>query len=89
MYNIPAFLLSLIFLAPIQIFSQERSSKIDCFSYLMTEADTEVGAVLRELDQFSENDCENFNFGINNKAVWIKIDTQDLPSFSEPLLVLN
>ena len=89
MYKIVALLLSLILFVPNQFFLEEKTSKIECFSYLMKEKNLKVDEVLNETDRFLNNNCSEFNFGINTQAVWVKIDVQDLSSYSNPLLVLN
>ena len=89
MYKIVALAFSLGFFISNQIFPEERATKIECFSYLMADKESNVEEVLSELDQLLDNDCETFNFGINDQAVWVKIDTKELHSFSNPLLALN
>jgi signal transduction histidine kinase len=68
---------------------ENNTRKILCFSYLLSDKDVKIDQVLGETDSFLFNECENFNFGINDQAVWIKIDNSDLKSFSNPLIVLN
>jgi signal transduction histidine kinase len=89
MYKTFALLFSLILFVPTDFLPKNNTSKILCFSYLLSEKDMEIDQVLGETDGFLFNDCENFNFGINDQAVWIKIDNADLKSFSNPLIVLN
>ncbi len=89
MCKLVALSFSLLFLVVSQIFPEEKAHKIECFSYLLTEKESDVETVLAELDHFSDNGCETFNFGINDQAVWVKIDAGELPSLTDPLLALN
>lgn len=89
MYKLGVLLFTLAFFSTNSIFSQENVSKINCFSYLLADKQLSVDEVLGEVGSFSENNCSEFNFGINKQVVWIKIDTREMAQFSEPLLVLN
>lgn len=89
MYKIITLLFGLLFFIPNQLFSQAHSNKLECFSYLLEEKETEVTEVLKKINSFSDNDCEKFNFGINKQVAWIKIGIDEFFSFSNPLLVLN
>ncbi|OOG78046.1 7TM diverse intracellular signaling domain-containing protein [Algoriphagus sp. A40] len=89
MYKTFAILFSLLLFVPNKFFLEETTSKIECFSYLLKEQDISVTEVLKETDLFLYNNCSEYNFGINKQAVWIKIETEDISGFSNPLLVLN
>lgn len=79
----------LIFFVSIQIHAQENPNKLECFSFLLEEKETDVSEVLDKINAFTYNDCENFNFGINKQVAWIKISIEEFSSYSNPLLVLN
>ncbi|WP_035468554.1 sensor histidine kinase [Algoriphagus mannitolivorans] len=71
-------------------FSQDLEKvKLDCFSYSLEEPTKKVEEVINSIDQFTDNNCNQFNFGINRNVVWIKIDAQELEGFKEPILTLN
>lgn len=89
MYKTFALLFSLFLFVPSDFLPENNTRKILCFSYLLSDKDVKIDQVLGETDSFLSNECENFNFGINDQAVWIKIDNSDLKSFSNPLIVLN
>ncbi|RIW12050.1 phosphate starvation-inducible protein PsiE, partial [Algoriphagus lacus] len=89
MYKIFVFLFSLTLFIPADFFPENKTTSILCFSYLLKDKELNIDDVLTDIDTFSYNNCEEFNFGINDQAVWIKIDNQDLTSYSNPLLVLN
>ncbi|WP_111672459.1 sensor histidine kinase [Algoriphagus litoralis] len=89
MYKIITLLFAWVFLAPGQSFAQENSIKLECFSYLLEDQSKDVTEVLDQIEGFSDNNCNKFNFGINGKVAWIKLNTKDFTLFSNPLLVLN
>ncbi|HSF55386.1 MAG TPA: 7TM diverse intracellular signaling domain-containing protein, partial [Algoriphagus sp.] len=89
MYKIVALVLSVFLFIPNQFFLEEKTSKIECFSYLLKDKDVSLEQVLTETDDFLYNNCSEYNFGINTQVVWVKIDTQDISSYTNPLLVLN
>lgn len=79
----------LIFLIPNFLFSQENINKLNCFDYLLEDKDVDMDNITDRIDFFINNNCENFNFGINNQVAWIKIDVKEFSDFTNPLLVLN
>ncbi|MBA4301941.1 hypothetical protein SAMN03080617_02576 [Algoriphagus alkaliphilus] len=89
MYKIIILLFGLILSFSKESFAQENLSKLDCFTYLMEEKEIGVDRIIDRVNFFSSNNCYNFNFGINNKVVWIKIESKKFDSYSNPLLVLN
>lgn len=89
MYKIVALLLSFILFVPNQFFLEDKTSKIECFSYILKDKALNIDEVLNGPDDFLYNNCTEYNFGINTQAVWVKIENQNLSSFSNPLLVLN
>lgn len=89
MYKIITLLFGLLFFVSSQLSAQVKSNKLECFSFLLEEKEIDVPEVLNKIDSFAENDCKNFNFGINNQVVWIKINPEEFSAFSSPLLVLN
>lgn len=89
MYKLVKVLFGLLFFIPNILFSQVTPNKLECFSYLLENRETDASKVINQLDSFRENDCENFNFGINDQVVWIKIGIKEFSDFSNPLLVLN
>ncbi|MDP3471555.1 MAG: 7TM diverse intracellular signaling domain-containing protein, partial [Algoriphagus sp.] len=89
MYKIIILLFGLILSFSKESFAQENVSKLDCFTYLMEEKEIGVDRIIDRVNSFSSNNCDNFNFGINNKVVWIKIESKKFDSYSNPLLVLN
>ncbi len=89
MYKILVLLVCVLLFIPNPLFSQDNPKKLDCFSFLLEEKEIDVTDILERIDSFSSNNCKNFNFGINKQVVWIKIETKDFSSFSNPLLVLN
>jgi two-component system, NtrC family, sensor kinase len=64
------------------------SNKIECFSYVLKEKGTSIEQVLAT-DDFLDNNCSEFNFGINKQVVWIKFLLNNLDEYDNPLLVLN
>jgi hypothetical protein len=72
-------------------FSQEKKgiNSIDCFSFKLEKKDTSIDEILNNISSFESNNCAEFNFGINDNAVWIKLELDNLNSFEDPLLVLN
>lgn len=89
MYKIITLVFGLIFFISNQLYAQENSNKLECFSFLLEEKETEVSEVLDKVNSFSNNNCEKFNFGINKQVVWIKINVEEFSSYSKPLLILN
>jgi len=89
MCKIVALLVGFLLFIPNQLFSQDNSKKLDCFSFLLEEKEIDVTDILGRVDSFSSNNCENFNFGINKQVVWIKIGIKEFSLLSKPLLVLN
>jgi two-component system, NtrC family, sensor kinase len=72
-------------------FSQEKReiNSVDCFSFKLEKKETPIDEILSEISSFESNNCKEFNFGINENAVWIKLELEDLNSYKDPLLVLN
>ncbi len=89
MYNFISIIVSLFVFVSADFLPENETKKVECFSYLLSDKDLDAKGALSEIDNFLNNNCEEFNFGINKQAVWIKIDPQDIASFSDPLLVLN
>jgi two-component system NtrC family sensor kinase len=89
MYKNIILLFGLILLISKESFAQENLSKLDCFTYLMEGKEIGVEKIIDRVNSFSSNNCEDFNFGINNKVVWIKIEADEFDSYSNPILVLN
>lgn len=89
MYKIVVVLFGLILFVSKVSFAQESLSKLACFTYLMEEKEIGVEKIIDRVNSFSSNNCDNFNFGINSKVVWIKIEVDEFDSYSNPLLVLN
>lgn len=89
MYKIVPIVIGLLLFVPNKFFNESKTTKIECFSYLMAEPGLQVENVISGNAVFSDNNCKEFNFGINREAVWIKIDQISLKTFSNPLLVLN
>ncbi len=89
MFKNIALIIGLFLFIPSNFFSGSSSNKILCFSYLMEQKDSPVEAVILKSNSFIENECQLFNFGINDEVVWIKLDVSYFSGFSDPLLVLN
>jgi two-component system, NtrC family, sensor kinase len=89
MFKNIALIIGLFLFIPSNFFSENSSSKILCFSYLMEEKDLPVENVVLKSSSFIDNECQLFNFGINKEVVWIKLDPSGFSEFSDPLLVLN
>ncbi|MFT7363104.1 MAG: two-component system NtrC family sensor kinase [Algoriphagus sp.] len=72
-------------------FSQEKKkiNSVDCFSFKLEKKETRIDEILSNISSFESNNCKEFNFGINENAVWIKLGLDDLNSYEDPLLVLN
>lgn len=82
------FILGLMFFAGAYQVSAQETKKVECFSYLLAENDVEIGEVINS-GEFSSNDCQNFNFGINSKTLWIKLELSNLSNFENPVFALN
>jgi two-component system, NtrC family, sensor kinase len=70
-------IVTLLFLTTIffsnKLFAQENINKLECFSYLLEENEVSVENVLKKADSFKNNNCENFNFGINTQVPHFQI----------------
>lgn len=88
MYKI--FVFCLLFLATtFQGFAQfENVEKVECFSYKMTDPDVGVEELIQE-ESFTYNDCNNFNFGINESVLWVKLELNGLSDIENPTFTLN
>jgi two-component system NtrC family sensor kinase len=72
-------------------FSQEKRQLdlVDCFSFKLEKKETLIDEILSNISSFESNNCKEFNFGINENVVWIKLELDNLNSYEDPLLVLN
>ncbi|EAZ80750.2 sensor histidine kinase [Algoriphagus machipongonensis] len=88
MYKI--FVFCLLFLATtFQGFAQfENVEKVECFSYKMTDPDVGVEELIQE-ESFTYNNCNNFNFGINESVLWVKLELNGLSDIENPTFTLN
>ena len=89
MYRI--FTLVILFLLFSNFAFSQNSGKVnlECFSYSLEEPTKDVSEIINSIDGFKDNGCSQFNFGINKKIVWIKIDPKQLEAFKDPILMLN
>lgn len=88
MYKI--FVFCLLFLATTyQGFAQfENVEKVECFSYKMTDPQIGVEELIQE-NSFAKNNCNNFNFGINDSVLWVKLELNGLSDIKNPTFTLN
>ncbi|MFC3881905.1 7TM diverse intracellular signaling domain-containing protein [Algoriphagus namhaensis] len=87
MFKIALFITSLFVFSQFEI-DEKGKQYIDCYEYLITSFDKEVGDVIKS-NEFVNNDCSNHNFGIGYQDVWIKLSMAKFMDFDDPLLVLS
>jgi two-component system, NtrC family, sensor kinase len=82
-------LIGFIVLFSVQSFSQSLNDQsIDCFEYFLDDSSQTVEGIVQLVDQFEQNNCNQYNFGINKKNVWIKLNSSVIEGFENPILVL-
>ena len=79
----------LFFSVSINAFAEEdESKKVTCFSYLLDEDNSQVADIILS-GNFDSNNCNTFNFGINNSSLWVKLELPYLDEFLNPTFTLN
>lgn len=80
--------LGLMFIAVSFLATAQETEKVQCYSYLLEENGVGIDEIINN-GEFVSNDCKNFNFGINSKTLWIKLELPQLDRFEHPIFSLN
>lgn len=88
MFNLFLILLALAGPQTSAISKKKPLENVDCFSFLMAEQGLSIKEIMNSKD-FKHNNCNTFNFGINDKTLWLKIEFQNLENVEIPTLTLN
>lgn len=82
--------LVLLILVLFQSLSLAKDNEIiNCYEYFLDESNRSTDEILLLLDEFESNNCNEYNFGINEKVVWIRLEPSLFNKYLDPVLVLN